>query len=347
MSKKLLIDARLADETRIVILNQDTIEDVDYESSHRKLTKGNIYLTKVTRVEPSLQACFVEYGGNRQGFLAFNEIHPDYYRIPVEDRQRLLDEEKQKALALAKADADSDPDSSTTPSPNNEAESSDARLDSIADIASDDSRPRHRFEKFRRQYSIQEVISRNQIMLVQVAKEERGNKGAAMTTYLSLAGRYSVLMPNTYHSGGISRKISDTKDRKKLKSIINSLTIPHGMAVIARTAGSGRTKTEFTRDYNHLLGEWENVRELTLKSSAPTLIYEGANLIKRAVRDYYASDVSEIIVQGEDGYKAARTHMKHLSPTHVKKVKEYKSSKNADKNLFQHYNIEQMLAAMH
>lgn len=356
MSKKLLIDARLADETRIVILNKDTIEDVDYESTHRKPTKGNIYLTKVTRVEPSLQACFVEYGGNRQGFLAFNEIHPDYYRIPVEDRQRLLEEEKQKALAIAKAEADSDSDANASTDTNanadsnsngDEANSSDARLESIADIASDDSRPRHRFEKFRRQYSIQEVISRNQIMLVQVAKEERGNKGAAMTTYLSLAGRYSVLMPNTYHSGGISRKISDSKDRKKLKSIISSLTIPHGMAVIARTAGSGRTKTEFTRDYNRLLKEWEEVRELTLKSSAPSLIYEGANLIKRAVRDYYAPDVGEIIVQGEAGYKAARTHMKHLSPTHVKKVKEYKNAKNADQPLFQHYNVEKMLAAMH
>ena len=367
MSKKLLIDARQTDETRVVLLNENVVEDVDYETSHRKQLKGNIYLAKVTRVEPSLQAAFVEYGGNRQGFLAFSEIHPDYYRIPVEDREKLLADQSDHS------DKDTDPESKTETKTETKAETvSDADADSMAansdsdsdeetgaddnssddndgdngsDFEADDERERkRRFDKFRKHYSIQEVISRRQILLVQVVKEERGNKGAALTTYMSLAGRYCVLMPNTYHNGGVSRKISDPADRKKLKTIVNGLNVPTGMAVIVRTAGSKRTKAEITRDYNYLLRQWNDIREKTLESNAPSIIHEEGNLIKRAVRDYYTSDIEEIIVEGEDGYKAARAHMKNLMPTHVKKITQYKDEVN---HLFQAHRVENMLTAIY
>ncbi|MGB2304409.1 MAG: ribonuclease E/G, partial [Candidatus Puniceispirillales bacterium] len=284
MSKKLLIDARQADETRVVLLNENVIEDVDYEISHRKQLKGNIYLAKVTRVEPSLQAAFVEYGGNRQGFLAFSEIHPDYYRIPVEDREKLLAEPAEMAEAtetdhdstITEDDSDSDADAETSSASDENTADQDADhsdTDNSSDFDVDDERERkRRFDKFRKHYSIQEVISRRQILLVQVVKEERGNKGAALTTYMSLAGRYCVLMPNTYHNGGVSRKISDPADRKKLKTIVNGLNVPTGMAVIVRTAGAKRTKAEITRDYNYLLRQWNDIREKTLESNAPSII---------------------------------------------------------------------------
>jgi ribonuclease E len=336
MSKKLLIDARSSDETRVVLLNNNVIEDIDYEISHRKQLKGNIYLAKVTRVEPSLQAAFVEYGGNRQGFLAFSEIHPDYYRIPVEDREKLLAEEREHAETETDSDAD--------PKEDHDDDNGDDS-DSGNGFDPDDERlRRRRFERFRRHYTIQEVISRRQIMLIQVVKEERGNKGAALTTYLSLAGRYCVLMPNTYHSGGVSRKITDATDRKKLKTIVNGLDVPTGMAVIVRTAGSKRTKAEITRDYNYLMRQWNEIRETTMASSAPSIIYEEGNLIKRAVRDYYTSDVDEIVVEGAEGYKSARAHMKNLMPTHVKKVTEHSDSVS---HLFQSHKVENMLAEMH
>lgn len=357
MSKKLLIDARQADETRVVLLNENVIEDVDYEISHRKQLKGNIYLAKVTRVEPSLQAAFVEYGGNRQGFLAFSEIHPDYYRIPVEDREKILAEQSDSGDANgsdkdADADAVSDEDAPENGSENapenaseNAADSDNLDADNGVDFDAEDERERkRRFDKFRKHYSIQEVISRRQILLVQVVKEERGNKGAALTTYMSLAGRYCVLMPNTYHNGGVSRKISDPADRKKLKTIVNGLNVPSGMAVIVRTAGSKRTKAEITRDYNYLLRQWNDIREKTLESSAPTIIHEEGNLIKRSIRDYYTSEIEEVIVEGDDGYKAARAHMKNLMPTHVKKIKQYKDEVN---HLFQAHRVENMIAAMH
>ena len=369
MSKKLLIDARQADETRVVLLNANVIEDVDYEISHRKQLKGNIYLAKVTRVEPSLQAAFVEYGGNRQGFLAFSEIHPDYYRIPVEDREKILAEQSESsdgngsvngsgngsdkdADKDAEADAGSDEDASNSADDNSDDNADDTEslnadndADNGADFDADDERERkRRFDKFRKHYSIQEVISRRQILLVQVVKEERGNKGAALTTYMSLAGRYCVLMPNTYHNGGVSRKISDPADRKKLKTIVNGLNVPSGMAVIVRTAGSKRTKAEITRDYNYLLRQWNDIREKTLESSAPTIIHEEGNLIKRSIRDYYTSEIEEVIVEGDYGYKAARAHMKNLMPTHVKKIKQYKDEVN---HLFQAHHVENMIAAMY
>ena len=367
MSKKLLIDARQPDETRVVLLNENIVEDVDYETSHRKQLKGNIYLAKVTRVEPSLQAAFVEYGGNRQGFLAFSEIHPDYYRIPVEDREKLLADQSDysdkdtdpeiktetkteaKAETVSEADADNiatDSDSNSDAEMSADDHSSDDNDgDNGSDFEADNERERkRRFDKFRKHYSIQEVISRRQILLVQVVKEERGNKGAALTTYMSLAGRYCVLMPNTYHNGGVSRKISDPADRKKLKTIVNGLNVPTGMAVIVRTAGSKRTKAEITRDYNYLLRQWNDIREKTLESNAPSIIHEEGNLIKRAVRDYYTSDIEEIIVEGEDGYKAARAHMKNLMPTHVKKITQYKDEVN---HLFQAHRVENMLTAIY
>ena len=318
MTKKILIDAQRQDETRVVLLNNDTIEDVDYETSHRKQLRGNVYLAKVTRVEPSLQAAFVEYGGNRQGFLAFSEIHPDYYRIPIEDREKLLAEERANA---------------------------ESGEDDTEGLDADDERIRKkRFERFRRHYTIQEVISRRQILLIQVVKEERGTKGAAVTTYLSLAGRYCVLMPNTYHRGGISRKISGDADRKKLKKIVADLDVPTGMAVIVRTAGAKRTKAEITRDHNYLMRQWDDIRKTTLESEAPALIHEEANLIKRAVRDYYTAEVDEVIVEGHEAYLAARAHMKNLMPSHVKKVIEHTDTAQ---HLLQTYQVEPRLAEMH
>jgi len=373
MSKKLLIDARQNDETRIVVLNNNKVEDFDHETSHRKQLKGNIYLARVTRVEPSLQAAFVEYGGNRQGFLAFSEIHPDYYRIPVEDRQKLLaeelgDDDKPSVVAEIAAEianytaeetdpgAVDDDDAGNADMPEAPVDAEDgqeedtveesAGEDDNGDDNGDDDRRenRRRFARFSRHYKIQEVISRRQIMLIQVVKEERGNKGAALTTYLSLAGRYCVLMPNTYHGGGVSRKISNPADRKKLKTIVNGLDVPQGMAVIVRTAGSKRTKAEITRDYNYLSRQWDEIRSMTMESNAPCLIYEEGNLIKRAIRDYYGTDIDEILVEGEDGYKSARMHMKNLMPSHVRKVKAYE---DADTPLFQRYQVETMLSSMH
>ena len=359
MSKKLLIDARQDDETRVVLVNNNKIEDFDHETSHRKQLKGNIYLARVTRVEPSLQAAFVEYGGNRQGFLAFSEIHPDYYRIPVEDREKLLAEEEARAVSEETEEtttskdsnedtgesedaADDDENSNDTDENNDSDESNDdgSNDDGDEEIRSE----RRRQAQFSRHYKIQEVISRRQILLVQVVKEERGNKGAALTTYVSLAGRYCVLMPNTHHGGGVSRKISNPVDRKKLKTIINGLEIPKGMAVIVRTAGSKRTKAEITRDFTYLSRQWDDIRELTMESTAPALIHEEGNLIKRAIRDYYTSEVDEILVEGAEAHKAARSHMKNLMPSHVKKVQAYEDTSLP---LFQRYQVETMLSAMH
>ena len=393
MSKKLLIDARQSDETRVVLLNNNKIEDFDYETSHRKQLKGNIYLARVTRVEPSLQAAFVEYGGNRQGFLAFSEIHPDYYRIPVEDREKLLSGEIDDLDTADQPEASDKPADET---PSDDANSDDApsndEVDEVYTIAADttgedqisvdvaeegetakaddknaengdaeggdngdngdndngdeddEREARRRFARISKHYKIQEVISRRQILLIQVVKEERGNKGAALTTYLSLAGRYCVLMPNTLHGGGVSRKIGNPADRKKLKTIVNGLDVPKGMAVIVRTAGSKRTKAEITRDFSYLMRQWDDIRSLTMDSTAPALIHEEGNLVKRAIRDHYAPDVEEILVEGEDAHKAAKTHMKNLMPSHVKKVKAYDDKSQP---LFQRYQVETMLSAMH
>ena len=323
MTKRLLIDARQAEETRVVLLSGTRIEDFDYETENRKQLKGNVYLARVTRVEPSLQAAFVEYGGNRQGFLAFSEIHPDYYRIPIEDREALL--------AADRAEAQDD---------DGEKESEDG-LETVggSDGDEDDIRPARKVRK----YKIQEVISRKQIMLVQVVKEERGNKGAALTTYLSLAGRYCVLMPNNSRGGGVSRKITNVADRNRLKTVVGGLDIPDGMAVIVRTAGSKRTKTEIARDYAYLSKLWNDIRERTLESQAPCIIHEEGNLIKRSIRDIYTSEVDEILVEGEEAYKAARDHIKMLIPSHVKKVKKHEDTTP----LFQHYSVENQMDTIH
>ncbi len=440
MADKMLIDASHEEETRVVVVRGNRIEEFDFESEHKKQIRGNIYLAKVTRVEPSLQAAFVDYGGNRHGFLAFAEIHPDYYQIPLADRQALLkaeaedhrrsddfesadapepgtpmidlsqvdqpdvgivssdettetvvteetgsvaeevseettveavaveapaEEEKPKkrtrrprakkktaeeeAAAAEAAEASSEDDGSTggemaamvdTDTISEEVEGLRRGNDDdddddddhhekevIESVGAEDAMeevPDRVARKPRKQYRIQEVIKRRQILLVQVAKEERGNKGAALTTYLSLAGRYSVLMPNTARGGGISRKITQPTDRKRLKEIARDLEVPQGMGVILRTAGANRTRVEIKRDFEYLMRLWENVRTLTLNSTAPCLVYEEGSLIKRSIRDLYNKDIGEIIVSGEEGYREAKDFMKMLMPSHAKVVQPYR-----------------------
>ncbi|MCZ7656522.1 MAG: ribonuclease E/G [Xanthobacteraceae bacterium] len=458
MANKMLIDTTHPEETRVVVVRGNRVEEFDFESASRKQLRGNIYLAKVTRVEPSLQAAFVDYGGNRHGFLAFSEIHPDYYQIPVADRQALIAEEErahrdaeaeldrrssrrsrhkaqgargnarksqdlqpaaeasESAEAMAEAEAAAEPDvearapgeageaeletsagEETNRADDNgddddgeddngedtnrknerddedvEAESEDANgADEAAAAAADDNgaaarrengdeeageeeviesvggadaleEVQERMPRLRRQYKIQEVIKRRQIMLVQVVKEERGTKGAALTTYLSLAGRYSVLMPNTARGGGISRKITQPTDRKRLKEVAQELEVPEGMGVILRTAGASRTKTEIKRDFEYLLRLWESVRDLTLKSTAPALVYEEGSLIKRSIRDLYSKDIDEILVAGDEGHKEARDFMRMLMPSHAKNVKLYKDPQP----VFSRYGVESQLDAM-
>jgi len=391
-----LIDATHAEETRVVVVSGTRLEEFDVETSTKKQIKGNIYLAKVVRVEPSLQAAFVDYGGGRHGFLAFNEIHPDYFQIPVADRQALIAEQHEvirQSSVAADFDDDAEEDNTVVPAEPMVVESaggaiptgeprphSDAHgdengeshhdhqahdhehaVDTVhgdADEAHDHDdehgeepaaeaahaggeRPRRRSL---RSYKIQEVIKRRQILLVQVVKEERGNKGAALTTYLSLAGRYCVLMPNTARGGGVSRKITNVGDRKRLKTIVNELDIPPGMAVIVRTAGSERTKPEIKRDYEYLLRLWDSVRTLTLQSTAPSLVYEEANLIKRSIRDLYSRDIDEVHVEGEDGYRLAKDFMRMLTPSHARKVQLYR---DPTMPLFHKYQVEAQLDAMH
>ena len=455
MADKMLIDATHPEETRVVVLRGNRVEEFDFESANRKQLRGNIYLAKVTRVEPSLQAAFVDYGGNRHGFLAFSEIHPDYYQIPVADRQALIAQEERDQRA-AEADAENrrhgrhrhrgserrrDRDvvqseplvgeevprevtenppgdfgfaetiseqvpetatpevestssefvaeehiqetveipraEETAPSPdagaamfetmaegeqpsaaaegaltneatpveltngNGEEHAEEEAVESVggADALEE---VQERLPRIRRQYKIQEVIKRRQVMLVQVVKEERGTKGAALTTYLSLAGRYSVLMPNTARGGGISRKITSAEDRSRLKEISQELEVPEGMGVILRTAGASRTKTEVKRDFEYLLRLWETVRDLTLNSTAPKLVYEEGSLTKRSIRDLYGKDIEEIIVSGEDGFKEARDFMRMLMPSHAKYVQQYKDGQP----MFTRYGIESQLDAM-
>ncbi|MBT3702375.1 MAG: Rne/Rng family ribonuclease [Alphaproteobacteria bacterium] len=419
MATRMLIDAAHPEETRVVVVRGTRLEEFDFESATKQQLKGNIYLAKVTRVEPSLQAAFVDYGGNRHGFLPFNEIHPDYYQIPIADRQALLEQEawegaaevaEDEAAAGRSADSNGDSDNADANSEVTEIEISDGATEiqgeaedgddsetvaaadsgetatdadsgievsqdaenddgaSDADVeaqtADDDSadaagekvrksvealggdeldeviQPRRRAQ---RRYKIQEVIKRRQIILVQVVKEERGNKGAALTTYLSLAGRYCVLMPNTARGGGVSRKITSQSDRKKLKSIIDGLSVPEGMGLIVRTAGQARSKAEIKRDYEYLLRLWDSVRALTLESTAPALTYEEANLIKRSIRDLYTKEIDEVLVEGEEGYKAAKNFMKMLMPSHAKRVQPY-----IDRiPLFHRYKVEQQFDSMH
>jgi len=407
MAKKMLIDATHAEETRVVVVDGNKVEEFDFETVNKRQLQGNIYLAKVTRVEPSLQAAFVDYGGNRHGFLAFSEIHPDYYQIPVADRQALLAEERAYAEAIeaeengrsrrrgrshsraekaAPADAVAASDdipgmtivdldeeageaaAGTADAPpaaeardESRAESAvesrgereepyvaadhasdtDEEIESVAeeDVADEIRQPR---KPRPRRYKIQEVIKVRQIMLVQVVKEERGNKGAALTTYLSLAGRYCVLMPNTARGGGISRKITNAADRKKLKEIAGEIEVPEGAGLIIRTAGSQRTKAEIKRDYEYLMRLWEQIRDLTLKSIAPAPIYEEGDLIKRSIRDLYSKDIDEVLVEGETGYRAAKDFMKMIMPSHAKNVKHYAETLP----LFARYQVESYLAAM-
>jgi ribonuclease E len=404
---RMLIDARHQEETRVAVLKGNRIEEFDFESAEHKQIKGNIYLAKVTRVEPSLQAAFVDFGGNRHGFLAFSEIHPDYYQIPKEDREALLAEEaahaeEEAALrAIAEGEEDfvgddelgetlADDLAGTTHEAYHDddghgltevdtaekdevATIEDGQIDNAfdhegeeaAEAEGGDDRRRGRGRRrqgqggrgkakeadelrakrmaLRRRYKIQDVIQRRQVLLVQVVKEERGNKGAALTTYLSLAGRYCVLMPNSSHGGGISRKISSATDRKRLKSIISELDLPKAMGCIVRTAGLQRTKTEIKRDFDYLARLWDDIRETTLKSTAPALIHSDSDLIKRAIRDIYNREIEDVIVEGEHGYRLARDFMKMLMPSHAKRVKQY-----ADPvPLFQRYGAEDQLTAMY
>jgi ribonuclease E len=318
MANKMLIDAMHSEETRVVTVHGSRVEEFDFEAANRRQLRGNIYLAKVTRVEPSLQAAFVEYGGNRHGFLAFNEIHPDYYQIPLADREALLREEAeedddQPEPRSQRASASEDDD---------EDEAAAAAAEDDDDVMEEEVARRRR--RLMRKYKIQEVIRRRQIMLVQVVKEERGNQGAALTTYLSLAGRYGVLMPNTARGGGISRKITAVTDRKRLKTIVQSLDVPQGMGLIVRTAGAKRTKAEIKRDYEYLLRLWENIRETTLHSIAPALIYEEEDLVKRAIRDLYDKDIDQVFVEGDAGFKEARDFMRMLMPSQAKKVQLYR-----------------------
>jgi len=333
-TKRMLIDASHPEETRVVVLSGNQVEDFDVEVESRRQLKGNVYLAKVTRVEPSLQAAFVEYGGNRHGFLAFSEIHPDYYQIPVADREALIAEEEDAQLAAKEAEeAD-------------ESHNGDVAVEEVGggEDAIDDAESVRRPVVDRRRYKIQEVIKRRQILLIQVVKEERGNKGAALTTYLSLAGRYCVLMPNTARGGGISRKIASGQDRKRLKSILADLSIPDGMAVIVRTAGDKRTKAEIKRDYEYLIRLWEQIRQKTLESIAPSLIHEEGNLIKRSIRDIYTKDIEEVVIHGEEGYRVAKDFMKLMMPSHAKRVQPYKEENIP---LLQRYQVESQIDSMH
>ena len=408
MATRMLIDARHQEETRVAVLKGNRIEEFDFESADHKQIKGNIYLAKVTRVEPSLQAAFVDFGGNRHGFLAFGEIHPDYYQIPKEDRDALLaaeaevaeeearlrddeeergqmpgeeyDAEEESSEALAEEFAEdgleevdtSDKDDVATIEEGQVAGDSDEDddgEDSGEDSDDDNGRSRGRRRQrgrngkggkprtrakevddararrmaLRRKYKIQDVIQRRQVLLVQVVKEERGNKGAALTTYLSLAGRYTVLMPNSSHGGGISRKINSASDRKRLKQIVGDLSLPRSMGLIVRTAGLSRTKIEIKRDFDYLARLWDEIRENTLSSSAPALIHSDSDLIKRAIRDIYNREIEEVVVEGEQGYKSAKAFMKLLMPSHARRVKAYSDPVP----LFQRYGAEDQLKAMY
>ena len=331
MSKKMLIDVAHEEEARVAVLSGTQLDEFDFETASKKQIKGNIYLAKVVRVEPSLQAAFVDYGGDRHGFLSFTEIHPDYFRIPIADREKLLAEQTVEEQAPSPVDISEDGDdvSSTR-------ESAD---DEIEELIQPPVLSAHR------KYKIQEVIKRRQILLVQVTKEQRGNKGAALTTYLSLAGRYCVLMPNNSRGGGVSRKIRGSLDRRRLRTIISEFEISPDMAVIVRTAGAKRNKAEIKRDYEYLLRLWEETRQTTLDSTAPNLIYEEANLIRRSIRDLYTNDITDIIIEGEPGYRDAKTFMKLLIPSHAKRVQLYKNEGQVP--LFQHYQVEQQIASTH
>ncbi|MBY7649134.1 MAG: ribonuclease E/G [Candidatus Liberibacter europaeus] len=359
MANKMLIDASHVEETRVVVLRDNRVEEIDFESEHKKQIKGNIYLAKVTRVEPSLQVAFVDYGGNRHGFLPFHEIHPDYYQIPFSDRQAALkvsnvihededvviDDNMESVEPSDIKEEQGDIDSIVSGTSETEEESAEClNYDITSDNEDNTSDSLHNVsKKLRRQYCIQEVIKNRQVLLVQIVKEERGNKGAAVTTYLSLAGRYSVLMPNNPRGESISRKVTNPIDRKNLKEIARGLEVPASMGVILRTAGASRTKIEIKRDFEYLMRLWDSVRNLALNSVAPHLVYEEGSLIKRAIRDLCGRDISEIIVSGEKGYNEARDFMKLLMPSHVRIVQPYRDVHP----IFSRSGIEAQLDCLH
>ncbi|MEC7028699.1 MAG: Rne/Rng family ribonuclease, partial [Pseudomonadota bacterium] len=391
MTKKMLIDATHEEETRVAVVDGNRLSDFDYESAFRKQLKGSIFLAKVTRVEPSLQAAFVNFGGNRHGFLPFSEIHPDYLRIPISDREALIAEqeaemearraaEEAEDLAYEDNDAEDEDDSDAEEADLDEDDDASEDGDDEGESAEDDNKGNKKRGRggrgrggrgrggrnkgadsrkveivggdgiegdqpqrpiMRKNYKIQEVVKRGQIMLIQVSKEERGNKGAAVGTYLSLPGRYCVLMPNSPRAGGVSRKIANFKERKRMREILKELQVPQGMSVIMRTAGVSRTKAEIKRDLDYLMKLWDGIRSTTLESTAPALIHEEGSLVRRAIRDIYTRDIDEIIVSGEDGYKKARDVIKMMIPSHAKKVQQYKDDKFP---LFQRYQIESQIS---
>ncbi|WP_415527362.1 Rne/Rng family ribonuclease [Gluconobacter sp.] len=347
MTKRMLIDTTHAEETRVVVMDGDRVEDYDVETSTKKQLKGNIYLAKVIRVEPSLQAAFVEYGGNRHGFLAFSEIHPDYFQIPVADREKLIALQEEEIAERGESSDDGDTETvSEDGAESEDGDNHDRRAPETVGGEHDtgeESASSRRTARFLRNYKIQEVIRRRQVLLVQVVKEERGNKGAALTTYISLAGRYCVLMPNALRGGGVSRKITSDSDRRRLRDIIAELDLPKSMAMIVRTAGAGRPAQEVTRDCEYLLQLWDDIRSHALSSVAPTLVYEEASLIKRVIRDLYSKDIEDILVDGEAAWKSAREFMRLLMPSNANKVKLWQ---NRGQSLFARYNVEGHLDAM-
>ena len=342
MAAKMLIDASHPEETRVAVVDDEKLEEFDFETSTKIQNKGNIYLARVSRVEPSLQAAFVDYGGNRQGFLAFNEIHPDYFQIPIDDR-KAASAPPEEASSSADSEGAIAADQELCADVGSDSEIGEDLVDSEASGTADRSEGMKRHERGYRSYRIQEVIKRRQIILVQVSKEERGNKGAAVTSYISLPGRYCVLMPNTLKGGGVSRKIESGDDRRRLRSIVSELDVPKGMAVIVRTAGQERNKAEIKRDFDYLLRLWEIVRQSTLQSVAPEIIYEEANLIKRSIRDLYKADFESILVQGDEGYRIAKKFMRTMMPSRAKLVQPYRDKKT----LFRQYKIEEQLDHMH
>ena len=355
MPKELLIDASHPEETRIAIKSDNGIEEYEYENIHRKNLKGNIYLGKVSRIEPSLQAAFVDFGNERHGFLAFNDIQSDYYQIPQADKDRIKKEEEEiRAKLLEETDkeiiehseqvqdinlADKNNSDNYSEEENIGNKTSEEEIN-LNEESNFEEKPRNikSFQRFKR-YRIQEVIKPGQIVLIQIVKEERGKKGAALTTFISLAGKYIVLMPNTAKGGGISRKIYSSSDRKKIKDIINDLELPKTMGLIVRTAGANKTQNEIKDDLKNLLNIWEEIRHNTLKSIAPSTIYEEEDLIGRAIRDYYSKDIESIVVDGDVAFETAKKYAKQISTAHVKNIKKYKGKIP----IFHHYNIEKYL----
>ena len=337
MEKNLYIDASHPDETRIVLKSENHIEEYEYENRNRLYLKNNIYLGKVTRIEPSLQAAFVDYGRQRHGFLAFNDIQSDYYQIPSDDKTKLKKEEENLRLELKEKNKDVDDSekkvqeiTDSTPLNNNTNENNISN-ESNEKSSSENSQPEKsdQFNELKkrygiRRYRIQEVIKPNQVILVQILKDERGQKGAALTTFISLAGKYSVLMPNTPKGGGISRKIINSSDRKKIRNILNEIKIPETMGLIVRTAGLNKTKNDLDKDISNTINVWEEIKEKAVKSIAPSLVHEEGDLIRRTIRDIYDNQINNVIVDGNEGYQKAKKVMKFLTPENVKKVKKYR-----------------------